>query len=364
LTPISFPTAQKEPTMSPRVTVAVDLAKTVFQVIIADCRGKITERRRLTRAQFERFWENRPPCHVLMEACGSAHHWGRWLIARGHDVVLLPAHSVTPYVQRNKTDERDAEGLLEAVRSPRVHPVAVKSRDQQQLQALHRIREQWKRTRTQRINGMRGLLREFGLICSVGAERLMKSLPVLLQENAEGVPPRVRTLLWQMHQEVRDLEERITGIEQALEEIARENQVIQALREIPGVGLLTATALYAAIGDIQSFKSARHLASWLGLTPRERSSGTRRRLGRISKQGDVYLRMLLIHGARSALLVAQQRQRAEQPVTQLQEWALRRAAATHTNKAAVALANKLARVIWAVWTRQTRFDGNYLPLAA
>ncbi len=350
--------------MKSRVTVAVDLAKTVFQVVVADERGKITERRRLTRAQFERFWENRASCRVLMEACGSAHHWGRWLMARGFDVTLLPAHSVTPYVQRNKTDERDAEGLLEAVRSPRVHPVAVKSRDQQQIQALHRIREQWKRTRTQRINGMRGLLREFGLICSVGAERLMKSLPVLLHEHAEEVPPRVRTLLWRMHHEVRDLEERIEEMEQALEEIARENQVIQGLREIPGVGLLTATALYAAVADIQSFPSARHLASWLGLTPRERSSGTRRRLGRISKQGDVYLRMLLIHGARSALLAAQQRQRSEQPLTQLQAWALKRATATHANQAAVALANKLARVIWAVWKRQTRFDGNYLPQAA
>lgn len=346
------------------VTVAVDLAKTVFQVVMAGEGGKIIERRRLTRPQFERFWENRAPCRVLMEACGSAHHWGRWLMARGFDVLLLPAHSVTPYVQRNKTDERDAEGLLEAARSPRVYPVAVKTEDQQQIQALHRIREQWKRTRTARINGMRGLLREFGLICSVGAERLMKSLPVLLQEHAEEVPPRVRTLLWQMHQEVRDLEERIGEIEQALESIARENEIIQALREIPGVGLLTATALYAAVGNIQSFRSARHLASWLGLTPRERSSGTKRRLGRISKQGDVYLRMLLIHGARSTLLVAQQRQRAGQPISGLQAWALKRAALVHANKAAVALANKLARVIWAVWTRQTRFDGNYLPLAA
>ncbi|HEV2123160.1 MAG TPA: IS110 family transposase [Chloroflexota bacterium] len=350
--------------MTSRVTVAVDLAKTVFQVVVADERGKITERRRLTRPQFERFWENRAACRVLMEACGSAHHWGRWLLARGFDVVLLPAHSVTPYVQRNKTDERDAEGLLEAVRSPRVHAVAVKSRDQQQIQALHRVREQWKRTRTQRINGMRGLLREFGLICSVGAEKLMKALPVLLQEHSAEVPPRVRTVLWQMHQEVRELEVRIEGIEQELEAIARENEIIGALREIPGVGLLTATALYAAVGDIQSFQSARHLASWLGLTPRERSSGTRRRLGRISKQGDVYLRMLLIHGARSALLVAQQRQRAEQPVSHLQRWALKRAEATHVNKAAVALANKLARVVWAVWRRQTRFDGNYVPMAA
>lgn len=350
--------------MKSRVTVAVDLAKTVLQVVVADERGKITERRRLSRSQFERFWEHRTPCRVLMEACGSAHPWGRWRIARGFAVTLLPAHSVTPYVQRNQTDERDAEGLLEAVRSPRVHPVAVKSRDQQQIQALHRVREQWKRTRTARINGMRGLLREFGLICSVGAEKLMKALPLLLQEHSAEVPPRVRTLLRQLHEEVRDLEARIEGIDQELEAIARDNEIIRALREIPGVGLLTATALYAAVGDIQSFPSARHLASWLGLTPRERSSGTRRRLGRISKQGDVYLRMLLIHGARSALLVAQQRQRAEQPISYLQAWALTRAASTHANKAAVALANKLARVIWAVWRRQSRFDGDYVPMAA
>ncbi len=191
----------------------------------------------------------------------------------------------------------------------------------------------------------------------------MKSLPVLLQENHAEVPPRVRMLLWQMHQEVHDLEEKIGDIEEALEEVASENEIIQALREIPGVGLLTATALYAAVGNIQNFRSARHLASWLGLTPRERSSGTKRKLGRISKQGDVYLRMLLIHGARSPLLVAQQRQRAQQPISYLQAWALKRAAVVHANKAAVALANKLARVIWAVWARQTRFDGNHLPMA-
>lgn len=206
---MSFTRARKDSTMKSRVTVAVDLAKSVFQVVVADEHGKITERRRLTRPQFERFWENRAPCRVLMEACGSAHHLGRWLMARGFDVVLLPAHSVTHYVQRNKTDERDAEGLLEAVRLPRVYPVAIKSRDQQQIQAPPRIREQWKRTRTARINGIRGLLREVGLICSVGAERRMRALPTMLQENAEEVPPQVCTLLWQMHQEVRDLEGKI-----------------------------------------------------------------------------------------------------------------------------------------------------------
>ncbi len=165
--------------MSPNVTVAVDLAKSVFQLVIADRKEKIVARRRLIGAQFLRFWHTQAPARVLMEACGSAHYWGRYLVARGHEIILLPPHSVTPYVQRNKTDERDAEGLHEAVRSPRVHPVAVKSRDQQQIQALHRIREQWKRTRTARINGMRGLLREFFALA-------------LSEDSASSAPPGPR----------------------------------------------------------------------------------------------------------------------------------------------------------------------------
>jgi transposase len=350
--------------MSSNVTIAVDLAKTVFQVVVTNENGKITERKRLTRGQFLRFWENRSPTRVLMEACGSAHYWGRLLIARGFEVILLPAHSVTPYVQRNKTDERDAEGLLEAAKSPRVHPVSVKSKDQQMILSLHRAREQWKNTRTARINGMRGLLREFGVVCATGAETLLKALPELLRENAAEVPPAVRSILWQMHLEVRELEQKMNAVENTLEGIAQENDVIRSLMQIPGIGLLTATAIYASVGDIRTFKSARHLASWLGITPKEHSSGTRRRLGRISKQGDSYLRMLLIHGARSMLTAAMAQKNKDRPLTHLQQWAVERAEAAHFNKAAVAVANKLARVIWAVWARGRGFDGNHLPQAA
>jgi transposase len=331
--------------------------------VVAEESGRIIERKRLTRSQFLRFWENRLPCRVLMEACGSAHYWGRRLVTRGFDVVLLPAHSVTPYVQRNKTDERDAEGLLEAVKSPRVHAVSIKSVDQQAILSLHRVREQWKRTRTARINGMRGLLREFGVVCATGAETLMRALPIILQERPEEVPAQVRSLLWQMHQEVRDLEERICSVESELKAVAEENPVIKALLEIPGVGLLTATGLYASVGNIHTFKSGRHLASWLGITPKERSSGHRRRLGRISKQGDAYLRTLLIHGARSALCAAINLQAKGRPLSQLQRWAVQRTEKAHLNKAAVAVANKLARIIWAVWKHERDFDGNHLPQA-
>ncbi len=346
-----------------RVTVAVDLAKSVFQLVVAEESGRITERKRLTRSQFLRFWQERAPCRVLMEACGSAHYWGRSLVARGFEVVLLPAHSVTPYVQRGKTDERDAEGLLEAVKSPRVHPVSLKSRDQQMILSLHRVREQWKNTRTMRINGMRGLLREFGITCTTGAERFLRALPFLLQEQQDELPPRVRSLLWQMHQEVRDLEARIESVEKELKAIAQENDTLTALLEIPGIGLLTATALYASVGNIHLFQSGRHLASWLGITPREHSTGSRRRLGRISKQGDAYLRTLLIHGARSLLCVALARRNQGNPLTALQQWAVARTQQAHLNKAAVAVANKLARICWAIWKHERSFCGNYLPQA-
>lgn len=350
--------------MSPNVTVAVDLAKSVFQLVIADEKQKVVARRRLTRSQFLRFWENQVPSRVLMEACGSAHYWGRRLVARGHEVILLPPHSVTPYVQRNKTDERDAEGLLEAVKSPRVHRVSIKSRDQQMILSLHRVREQWKSTRTARINGMRGLLREFGVVCATGADTFLKALPMRLQENEKEVPPAVRSLLWQMHLEVRDLEEKMEAVEKQLQVIAKENEIIRSLMQIPGIGLLIATAIYASVGDIQSFKSARHLSSWLGITPKERSSGHKRRLGRISKQGDAYLRTLLIHGARSMLTVAIGLKKKGRPLTHLQQWAVERSEAAHFNKAAVAVANKLARIIWAVWKRGSSFDANHLPQAA
>jgi transposase len=283
----------KEPTHV-QGTIAVDLAKSVFQLVVAEESGRISARKRLTRTQFFRFWENRAPCRVLMEACGSAHFWGRFLQSRGFDVVLLPAHSVTPYVQRGKTDERDAEGLPEAVKSPRVHPVAIKSCDQQGILALHRARQQWQGTRTARINAMRGFLREFGVLCAKGSGTFLRALPLLLEEHREALPDRLRSLLREMHEEVLRMEKRMEVVKKELEAIAKQNPTVASLLRVPGVGVLTATAMYASIGNIHLFRSARHLASWLGITPKEHSTGSKRRLGRISKQGATYLRTLLI----------------------------------------------------------------------
>ena len=346
------------------VIIAVDLAKHVFELAVSIRGGRITERKRLSRPQFERFWCDRLPCQVVMEACGSSHYWGRRLRALGFDVVLMPPHYVRPYVRRNKTDRTDCEALLEALRCAGIHPVTIKSEDQQAIAALHRMRSQWMATRTARINALRGLLGEFGLSRPTGATRFIHQLPQFLEEKKDRVPTRVIRLALATYEEIRSLEDRIDTIERELESVIREVPTLDALRQIPGIGVLTATALYASVGNVHAFRSGRHLASWLGLTPRESSSGSRRRLGRMSKQGDAYLRMLLIHGARSALLAAERRRQSGQTLTRLQTWALVRADEGHRNRAAVALANKMARITWALWKHERSFDGNHLSMAA
>jgi transposase len=210
---------------------------------------------------------------------------------------------------------------------------------------------------------MRGFLGEFGVIAPLGAKRFMNELPALLSNRPE-LPPRVRIAINELWAEVRDIESRIEVVEHELEAYAAEEPVVQALVRIPGIGVLTASALFATIGSIHTFKSGRQLACWLGLTPRESSSGGKRRLGAISKQGDPYLRMLLIHGARSALNAATRSANADKPISQLQAWALERADKAHRNKAVVALANKMARIVWAVWRHERVFDGNHVERLA
>ena len=247
-------------------TVAVDLAKKVFELAVADGNWRVIERARLTRAQFERWFANREVGLVVMKACGSAHHWGRWLRERGIAVRLLPAQYVRAYVKRNKTDAADALALLEAARASDIKPVAVKSIEQQGLQALHRMR-----------SGLPGMLR---------------------------APMRL------VLEEIRLLEARIGQLEQELSAIARQSPACEVLVSVPGIGLLTSTAMVAAVGDPKSFAAGRRYSSFLGLTPREFSSGNQRYLGRISKRGDRYIRMLLTHGARSVLRAATVAQRA------------------------------------------------------
>lgn len=346
-------------------TIAIDLAKNVFEVAVADKRGQVEKRRRLSRGQLVRFLGTHDPAYVVMEACGSAHHWARVAVRHGHQVGLLPMQYVRPYRRRNKTDRADTNAILEASRAPDITPVPVKTPEHQALQGLHRIRAQWMRTRQARINLMRGLLRELGVVIPQGARTALSRIPELVEDAEAEIPGTMRALLFEVLAEVRDLERRIAGIERELQRYSSPESDARHLMQVPGVGLLTATAMVAAVPDPSLFRSARHFASWLGLTPRESSSGQRRRLGGISKRGNTYLRTLLIHGARAVLNRAKMRAKVDpSPLNHLQRWVLALEARNGHNRAAVALANRLARVIWAVWHHRRAFDAQWIPATA
>jgi len=337
-------------------TVAVDLAKNVFELAVADANWRVIDRQRLTRAQFERWFANREVGRVVMEACGSAHHWGRIFRSRGIEVRLLPAQYVRAYVKRNKTDAADACALLEAARAQDLKPVAVKSVEQQALQALHRMRSGWMATRTRRINTLRGFCREFGLDVAVGAVRGLAQIARLIADDHSAIPAILRTPMRLALEEIRLMEARIEQLERELASIARQSPACHALTSVPGIGLLTSTAMVAAVADPRSFDSGRRYSSFLGLTPREYSSGGTRTLGRISKRGDRYIRMLLTHGARSVLRAATVARRMGRNVDRLRAWALAVQERTNHNKATCALANKLARIAWAVWVKHEKYQ--------
>lgn len=332
-------------------TIAVDLAKSVFQVAVSRQTGHVDEERRLSRSRFLSYFAQCPPATVLMEACGSSHFWARAIQEHGHTVRLLPAHDVHRYVRRNKTDRTDAKALLEAVRNEEIHAVPVKSVEQQALASLHRLRSTWLATRTARLNTVRGLLREFGFVIPVGAHHVVPHARALLEETAGAIPAMLSVALGDSCDEIRTLEVHIRDVERRLAAVAKQMTDVALLQTVPGIGLITATALVAMVGDIHRFPSGRHFASFLGLTPKEDSSAGRRRLGAISKQGDVYLRMLLIHGARSFIWSAKGRPQSNA----LQTWALHVSEQRGHNIAAIAVANKLARIVWAVWTRRCPF---------
>jgi transposase len=339
--------------------VGVDLAKNIFELAVADADWHIEQRQRLTRAKFFGFFVQLAPCQVVMEACGSAHYWARRIAALGHTVRLLPAHYVKAYVRRNKTDQADAAALIEAARCADIREVPVKTVEAQQIQSLHRLRSQWMSTRQRYVNTLRGVLREFGFAIPLGVNVAKEQIGAALADSDSEVPQALRATLTDVLEEVRLLEEKVLGLERQLSALTRADVRVQQLRQIPGIGALTSTALRAVVGDIQRFPSGRHFASWLGLTPNERSSAEKRRLGKISKQGDVYLRTLLVHGARSALLAAHRAERTGHRLDRLRRWALDCERQRGHNKATVALANRLARIVWATWRYERPFDGNW-----
>lgn len=330
--------------------VAVDLAKSVFEIAVSHEVGRVAEQRRLTRAGLRRFLENREPSEILMEACGTAHYWGRECHALGHRVRLLPAGDVRRYRDGNKTDRTDTKALLEASRNEAIDAVPVKSEEQQAIAALHRLRSGYLQTRTARINAVRGHLREYGVSIPAGARKVVPLARSALEQGA--VPALLSEELGEVLAEIEELAAQAKRLEKRLERLTRQMPEAQHLMSVPGIGMLTATALVAFVGDIHRFPSCRSFADYLGLTPREHSSGSVRRLGRITKRGNSYLRMLLIHGARSALRAGMM---TDEP-DDLRAWALEVKSRKGFNLAAVALANKLARVAWRVWRDERDFE--------
>jgi transposase len=332
--------------------VAVDLAKSVFQLAVSERPGRVVRRERLTRDKFLEFFAQQPQSTVTMEACGSAHFWARRIEELGHKVVLLPPQYVRPYVLRNKTDRNDTDAMLEAYRNEQIRVVPIKSVTQQVLGTLHRLRSGWVGERTARINALRGLLRELGFFIAVGRRAVLPHAWEIIQDASSGLPDALRPSLVTLCEEIVELSKYIEDTEKRLNALSQQIPAVARVYSVPGIGILTATALYAFVGDPLRFPSGRHLASFIGLTPREYSSGSHRYLGRISKRGDAYLRMLLVHGARAILWHAKRLERPDR----LRAWALRLEKKIGHNKAAVALANKMTRIAWAVWKNDRDFE--------
>jgi transposase len=339
-------------------TIGLDIAKHVIQVHAVDARGKPVLRKQLKRHQVMPFFAKLPACLIGLEACGGAHDWARRLTGLGHTVKLMAPQFVKPYVKANKHDVADAEAICEAVSRPSMRFVAVKSAEQQALMALHRSRQSFVIARTAQANQIRGLLAEFGWVVPKGLPALKRRLPEILEEADNGLPGAFRELLHTLTNHLAELHRQVEDLTQRIERVHQQNPLSRRLAQIPGVGPLIATALLAAIGDIQSFANGRQLAAWLGLVPKQSSTGGKTRLLGLSKRGDTYLRTLLIHGARSALRAAQRR---EEPGG---TWLTRLADRRHPNIAAVALANKNARIAFALLAHDRDYQPGHVPIRA
>jgi transposase len=329
--------------------VGIDLAKQVFQLHGVDSQEKAVLRKQLRRAQMLDYFKKLPPCLIGMEACSSAHYWGRELQKLGHRVKLIAPQFVKPYVKSNKNDANDAEAICEAVARPSMRFVAIKTIAQQDLQAVHRIRSGLVQQRTAKVNQIRGLLGEYGIVVGQRVDTLRKALPLLLEDADNGLTIDFRVLLEGLQQDLTTLNGRVDDLDKTLKTLASSNADAKRLQQIPGIGPITATALVCAIGDGKQFKRGRDMAAWLGLTPRQHSSGGKDRLLGISKRGDAYLRTLLIHGARAVLKVVGNK---DDPRSR---WLQNVCSRRNKNIAAVALANKNARIVWALLTQKTDF---------
>jgi transposase len=344
-------------------TVGIDLAKNVFQVHGVDERGHTVLKKKLKRQQMASFFVNLPPCLIGMEACGGAHFWARKLQSMGHEVRIIAPQFVKPYVKTNKNDAADAQGICEAVGRPHMRFVPIKSIEQQAVLWLHRVRQGFVKARTAQANQIRGLLGEYGLIIPKGIAHIAQCVPQLLEDAGNELPGSLRLLIERLIDHLKALDAQAQESEAQIVALHRANEDSRRLQQIPGIGPITASALVASLGDAKSFHNGRQVGAWLGLVPKQESSGGKTVLLGMSKRGDKYLRTLLIHGARSVIWAYQKKRKAGASADDSDGWLQRLLARCHPNVAAVALANKNARIVWAMLAHQRSYQSGWADKA-
>ena len=344
-------------------TVGLDLAKNVFQVHGVDAHGKKVFNRQLRVAQAAEFFVKLEPCLVAMEACASAHHWVRRLRAMGHEVRLIAPQYVEAYVKTNKNDAADAEAICEAARQPNMRFVSPKSLEQQAVMALHALRAGAMKTRTAQANRLRGLLLEYGIAIAQGIGNVYKRVPDVLADESNDLPDFLRQALRAEYDQLKLHEQHAQALEAQLQRWHRECTASRAIERVPGFGVLSASALVASMGDANEFSNGRQVSAWLGIVPKQHSSGGKQRLLGISKRGDAYLRTLLIHGARSVIAAIQKRLKAgldPRLLSRRERWVLDLLQRRNANVAAVALANKNVRTAWAILAHGTPYEADHV----
>jgi len=340
--------------MNKVTTIGIDLAKNIFQVHGMDEQGKTIFQKRLTRNKFPAFINKQPPCLIGMEASSGAHHWARLFISFGHQAKLMPPQYVKPYVKTNKSDPNDAEACAEAVSRPNMRFVPVKKIEQHDMQSLHRIRSLYVKQRTALMNQIRGLLAEYGISCRVGKSVLLRKLIELTDDASSEMTSMAKTFFNELYEELKHVDQNVDKYSKQIEEAASNDPHCKLIQTIPGIGPLSASALVSSIGDASGFDSGRGLSAWLGLVPKQSSSGGKDRLLGISKRGDRYMRQLLIHGARAVVQAVLKQDKKDKHSL----WVRSLVERCGKNKATVALANKNVRIVWALLNKGTSFDLN------
>lgn len=335
-------------------TVGIDLAKNLFQVHGVDSHGRKVLARQLRRDQLLSFFVKLQPCLIGMEACSGAHDWARRLQAQGHTVRLMPPQFVKPYVKSNKNDAADAEAICEAVSRPNMRFVPIKSPEQQAVLAVHRARQAMVKARTAQANHIRGLLAEFGIVLPQGIKQIPQRVPALLEQAHDQLPGSLPALVLGLLDHFKQLDRQVQELENQIKLWHRQSPLSRRLEKVPGIGALTASALVGSVADARQFRNARQMAAWLGLVPAQHSSGGKTQLLGISKRGDPYLRTLLVHGARAVIRQATAPSRAGGD-----DWLQRLLARRNKNVVTVALANRNARIVWALLARDRLYEPHY-----